>query len=158
MPKIIRIAPAKPAPALPYPRASLLGLPAELRLQIYEEVIHEEVNYNPIARFWEVDDIREIYFVRVRNPEARLHLSWIQLLRCCHTTAEEVRGMVEGLTGRESNHHTGEIVKDAARTWVMTLGMPKSNRADRNVTWQRIPCAPSEVRHLEMHCQINDTE
>jgi hypothetical protein len=133
------------------PRATLLGLPTELRLQIFELLIHEELEYNPIECF------REQGFAPVRNTEAHLRLSWVQLLRSCKTTAEEVQDLLKAPDRRpRSACDAGETTSQhETNTWLLTEALPLGLGyvPARDVTWRSISCSPSDVKHLvlELH-------
>lgn len=74
------------------PKASLLGLPRELRLQIFEMVLKFDVNHG-------IEDSIDTYLLRSITP--RLDLPVQSLAMSCKSMADEVRAVVRSLPSSE---------------------------------------------------------
>ncbi|KAJ6487946.1 hypothetical protein C8R45DRAFT_261995 [Mycena sanguinolenta] len=122
--------PANTSTHFPMPLRSpsiFLGLPAELRLQIYDAVASLPLDCQ-LARS-----------IRSQQPEQRaapsfLPISWLNLMLVCKTITEELRHHVHA-----SGNTTYEIELDNLHE--------QYSMADK-VTWRQIPCPPRSVRTL----------
>jgi len=124
------------------PRASLLGIPTELRLQIYDSLMDEDVNYAVIKR-WTGGHGRDGFFTTAtRNPEARLNLPWLSAMLSCPTIAYEMRSLMRNRKEGDSKY----------TTYVMSAELGNGGGDVRDVTWQRLPCAPSDAEVLIIEC------
>ena len=112
-------------------QASLLGLPEELRLQIYQHVFALNLAY-PVLQFWQ-------RFPKL-NPDARLVVPWINLMLSCKTLAIELRSFMSEKTFLNDDNNT---------TWFLELEARIGGRQLGRTTWQRLPCPPEKVRILE---------
>jgi len=122
--------------------ASLLGLPRELRLQIYKHILPEDICYTI--------DTNEIRTIAASKPRPLLHRSqhyvvpWILLLLVCKAIGEEVRSFIETTS---SLAHDQEI---NSRTYTMYLDLQK--RRAGPLIWRQVPCAPKDARVLVATC------
>ncbi|KAK1067176.1 hypothetical protein LTR33_011410 [Friedmanniomyces endolithicus] len=124
------------------PRASLLGIPTELRLQIYDSLMDEDVNYAVIKR-WTGGHGRDGFFTTAtRNPEASLNLPWLSAMLSCPTIAYEMRSLMRNRKEGDSKY----------TTYVMSAELGNGGGDVRDVTWQRLPCAPSDAEVLIIEC------
>ncbi|KAJ6487944.1 hypothetical protein C8R45DRAFT_994987 [Mycena sanguinolenta] len=99
-----------------------LALPAELRLQIYDGVVHLLVDC-------------QVGWYPSSQPEPALSMPWLNLMLVCKTITEELRRHL----------HTGNTIYE-----LDMHNLEKKHRtiADE-VTWRRIPCPPGSVRTLQ---------
>ncbi|KAF7351218.1 hypothetical protein MSAN_01552900 [Mycena sanguinolenta] len=115
------------------PLSLLLGLPTELRLQIYDEVVLLPLDCQ----------------VATGRPSSRqpvqaaptLSISWFSLTLVCKTITEELRDYL--LT---SGNTTYELDID---------NLDKRRIIADTVTWRQIPCPPSSVRTLQANLVLH---
>ena len=123
-------------------RASLLGLPRELRLQIYDFILSDSTSFTPLNGMTGGHGKNGFYTSAMRNPDARLRLPWLGLLLTCGEIADEIQGLF-----RQS------VDADSARTtYVMATDIGSGRGRMGAVTWRHIPCAPSDARVLVVEC------
>ncbi|EME44950.1 hypothetical protein DOTSEDRAFT_43389 [Dothistroma septosporum NZE10] len=120
--------------------ASLLGLPRELRLEIYQHVFSLDISHR-ILHQWRDTHTAEQGFKSVPDlNEGPLSIPWLQLMLTCKTIALELRALMREPSFLEQ-HNNGTYTLDLEATrGGMTLGA---------TTWRHIPCAPGQVRCLE---------
>ncbi|KAK4623966.1 hypothetical protein CLAFUW4_06209 [Fulvia fulva] len=129
--------------AEPPQRASLLGLPRELRLQIYQHVFDIDLHHKVLLQ-WRDTHTAEHGFKSVPdlNHGDKLTIPWLQLMLTCRTAAVELRALMQESSFLEQ-HNNGTYTLDLEATrGGMTLGP---------TTWRHIPCAPSQVQCLEAY-------
>ena len=124
------------------PRASLLGIPPELRLQIYDSLFDEDVDYNVIKRWTGSFQEGSFSTSPMRNPEARLMLPWLSAMLSCRTIAHEMQSLMR-------DHKEGD---SKYTTYVMAAELGNGGDDVRDVTWRRLPCAPSDAEVLIIEC------
>ncbi|KAK0338254.1 hypothetical protein LTR02_005968 [Friedmanniomyces endolithicus] len=124
------------------PRASLLGIPPELRLQIYDSLFDEDVDYNVIKRWTGSFQEGSFSTSPMRNPEARLTLPWLSAMLSCRTIAHEMQSLMR-------DHKEGD---SKYTTYVMAAELGNGGDDVRDVTWRRLPCAPSDAEVLIIEC------
>lgn len=132
-------------------RASLLGLPVEIRLQIYDYVC--QLAPDPRGLITETTNIRHSLNTRgawrgpycgIKSP-ARLGIPWIQLLSCCTTIAAELKQYMEG---------PAYLAKEHSRTFIVDI-----SDHNKSLAWQKIPCRPHQAQTLVVNPRsLNDTE
>ncbi|KAJ6488007.1 hypothetical protein C8R45DRAFT_263133 [Mycena sanguinolenta] len=110
----------------------LLGLPTELRLQIYHGVVHLPLDCK-VPR-------------RIRNQQpaqaARaLPIPWLSLMLVCKTITEELRHL------KASEDTTYELDIDLDNSAYGSIA--------KTVSWRRIPCPPSSVRTLQANLALH---
>ncbi|TKA65424.1 hypothetical protein B0A55_09381 [Friedmanniomyces simplex] len=123
-------------------KKGLLGIPRELRLQIYESLLDEDVNYNVLKRWTGGHGPDGFYATPIRNREAHLTLPWLSLMLSCRATASEMRSFMRDHIGGDAKHIT----------YVMAADLGNGHSDLREITWQRLPCAPSDVEVLVVEC------
>ncbi|KAJ6487941.1 hypothetical protein C8R45DRAFT_1213922 [Mycena sanguinolenta] len=107
------------------PPSLFLGLPTELRLQIYDGVVHLPLEVP-----------RRIHKQPPGQAAPPLPIPWLSLMLVCKTMAEELR------------HH---LYTSGNTTYELEINnlQGKHRSIAGEVTWQRIPCPPSSVRTLQ---------
>lgn len=125
-------------------RASLLGLPPELRLKIYGFMCHVDINCTILQ------DIEHIFrrgakAKLIPNPEANLALSvpWINLPLTCRTICSELKSFMAGgpFLSNEDN-----------RIYVLELDVYNDKtKAIRKAVWRKVPCPPEHAQILQMN-------
>lgn len=108
-------------------RASLLGLPCELRLQIYNHARHLDftvLKAGPEHRFARV----RLDALPKHRSEDRLCLHDVELMLTCRAIANEVR---ESNRTYELNHRANNV---------------------QRLTWRRLPCSPADIQVLLLTC------
>jgi len=126
---------------------SLLGLPRELRLHIYDHVLEEDTDYTPLNGMkggWDRDH-GGFNTEAIRNQGALLRLSWLSLLRTCRTIATEIRGLIRDTVDGDS----------ARTTYVMATDIGLENTKMSEVKWCRVPCAPRDARAMMVHLGVH---
>ncbi|KAJ6488006.1 hypothetical protein C8R45DRAFT_1213964 [Mycena sanguinolenta] len=121
-----------PSPMCLQAPSLFLGLPTELRLQIYDGVVHLPLDCQ-VAR-------------RIRGqPPAQaapaLPIPWLSLMLVCKTITEELRHL------KASEDTTYELDIDLDNSAYGSIA--------KTVTWRRIPCPPSSVRTLQANVALH---
>ncbi|KAF8138074.1 hypothetical protein K438DRAFT_725594 [Mycena galopus ATCC 62051] len=117
--------------------SSLLSLPGELRLQIYDAVVDlpldcKVVRQNPPKR-----QAAPIPDIQVDG----LRVSWLSLVLVCKTIANELQ------------YH---ICASGNTTYKLEVNNAESQRSITEiVTWRRIPCPPSSARNLQADLDLD---
>lgn len=116
-------------------RPSLLGLPLDLRLHIYDHVCLVDINLDAGEHI-------DLFHAHVEGgTHARgHHLPWLELTLTCRTIGDEIRRHVGsfGLLADE----------DKRRTCELDLVCAKSGSRLSRATWRRLPCTPLQARRL----------
>lgn len=131
------------------PRASLLGLPTELRLKIYQFVVKLDVDYVFVRDIYHIFDSHGTQATLVPNghPDFRSAVPWLNLSLSCRQISSELRSHVQDYqSSNDQVNRTYEVDLDIFRQ----LG----ERAIRTATWRQIPCAPAQVRSIIMNVRI----
>lgn len=126
-------------------QASLLGLPAELRLRIYQYVCHLEINctiLNNIEHYMS----RGIKARLILNQEANLgsNIPWINLSSTCRTIAAELKSYM--LEASFLNDQMNRIYSLDFEVY-----NAQSQEAIRKAIWRQIPCPPQHAQILVMN-------
>ncbi len=128
------------------PRASLLGLPAELRLKIYDFTLLADVDCRVIDDIDHSKDSNGTHATLIPNPRADLALAipWLNLLLTCRIISSELRSYLRESACLKHNEN---------RTYVLDLKVLGSQvqKPRRTIIWRRIPCAPNEANCLVMN-------
>ncbi|KAF8138075.1 hypothetical protein K438DRAFT_725573 [Mycena galopus ATCC 62051] len=114
----------------------LLGLPTELRLKIYDDVVDLPLDCKVDRRKPRTETAPPPDNTGVSPTRQCLCIPWLDLLLVCKTIANELQHHV-----RTSGNTTYKLEVDNPRTYY--------NLSNTAVTWRRIPCPPSSVRTLE---------
>jgi hypothetical protein len=129
-------------------RTTLLGLPSELRLEIYRQVCQLTVDIQPLRGFRLIRRyprhprhplrLRGSYISvkEFRESPAHFHTPWQDLMRCSKTIAEELRHFMES---------SSFLDEDQNRTYVIDLE-PTGGLV--SVIWRKLPCRQQHVRDL----------
>lgn len=113
-------------------KASLLGIPTELRLAVYDVVLNTDLDCR-ILEGWESGHGRQGFWSRPRrNEQARLDVAWCNLLLTCKTIHDE-------LEPHMSQTLTGVYIADIERRSQHSLG---------SFTWRRLDCHPRNVKQM----------
>ncbi|KAF2094241.1 hypothetical protein NA57DRAFT_60873 [Rhizodiscina lignyota] len=123
-------------------RASLLGLPRELRRQIYREVIGTEINCTTVE-YWKDGHFSQTGFRCTPQLKGPLQLPWLNLLFTCKEIAAEMKALTSEASFLQSEENA---------TYVLELDPSLGLRA----TWERIPCPPSDARYLVANVVFDD--
>ncbi|KAK5706119.1 hypothetical protein LTR97_001105 [Elasticomyces elasticus] len=127
------------------PPASFLGIPRELRLQIYEELQEQNLECKVLKKWRGGHDSRGFYATPIRDPEARLIIPWLSLLLSCRAIAAEMQSWIRNQAQAQGD--------DKHSTYIMETDLGGQESQDMgNVIWQRIPCAPTSAKVLLVHC------
>lgn len=122
-------------------RASLLGLPRELRLQIYQHVFETDIHHT-VLKQWRHTFSSEKGFISVPdfNKNEKFTMPWLNLMLTCKATALEIRAAMQepSFLGNERN-----------RTYVLDLEATRGGMSLGAATWRQLPCAPAQVQVLE---------
>jgi hypothetical protein len=126
--------------------ASLLGLPTELRLKIYDLILQADVDCLVVDDIHHSSDSNGTQARLIPNSKAIFSSSipWLNLLSTCHKIETELRSHVENASGKNTGN----------RTYVLELKVCNaysSPVASRTVKWRRIPCPPNDARRLIIH-------
>lgn len=117
---------------------SLLGLPRELRLQIYDHVLDQDLEYTPIERFRGGFALPEgFYTIAHYDEDSKLSLPWLNLLSTCKTIVAEL-----------CSHMDSESVNARTRRHTYVMSLEPKKRSLGRLEWNRILCPPSEAREL----------
>ncbi|KAK5739158.1 hypothetical protein LTR17_005459 [Elasticomyces elasticus] len=127
-----------------FPAASFLGIPRELRLQIYAELQEQDLEYKVLDR-WSERSAYDPYSVPFRNEESRLLIPWLSLLFSCRAVAAEMRSLIRDQAQRDDKHVT----------YVMDADLGPDGDDMGHVIWQRIPCAPIDAKALVVNCYVD---
>ncbi|KAK3681529.1 hypothetical protein LTR37_020872 [Vermiconidia calcicola] len=109
--------------------ASFLGLPAELRLKIYEYLVHTDINCRILDNVLHTSGCRGTAARLILNPSATLSSSvpWLSLLMTCRDVASELN-------------------------WFMNDAALLNDERNRTcATWRSLPCKPSQARNVVMN-------
>ncbi|KAF7344624.1 hypothetical protein MSAN_01944700 [Mycena sanguinolenta] len=115
----------------------LLGLPTELRLQIYDGVVHLPIDCEVARR-------PSSQQPGPAQPAPVLSIPWLSLALVCKTITEELRDYLH-----TSGNTTYELEIDNTDPKQKQRSIPKT------VTWRRIPCPPSSVRTLKANLVLH---
>ena len=114
-------------------RASLLGLPRELRDQIYGHVLMTKLKIT----FSKSGGMFERATFTLSEP-GRFSLPWVNLSLACKTCHHDLQDYVEDNKKRRSGP------ADDLRTYVMDITF---NQGDLEViTWRHLPCTPAQAK------------
>lgn len=133
--------------------ATLLGLPSELRLSIYDHVFQQQLNVRPIDGF----RLERHYppsphglqgsFVRVTDVSTQQEnfvIPWLNLTLSCKAVAQEIQQHLESPSFLHLDiNYTFELDLTPA-TGVETNSLIVA-------AWRRIPCPPQGMRKLVIH-------
>ncbi|KAK4891727.1 hypothetical protein LTR27_009735 [Elasticomyces elasticus] len=126
-----------------FPPASFLGIPRELRLQIYEKLQEKDLEYKVLDKWSGGFDTRGFFATPIRNAEARLVCPWLSLLLSCRAIAAEMQSLIRNQAQGDDKHSTYVMETDIGGQESQDMG---------NVIWQRMPCAPTSAKVLLVHC------
>lgn len=136
-------------------RASLLGLPRELRLHIYSYVRETDIGFRVLDRFHDGHNRdRGFQTTPIRSNEP-FYLPWLALMLTCRTIASEISlSLLPPISTRAYADYHG-LVDDVAseqRTCRIDLELTGSGQVGE-VKWRTLPCAPIETRflHARLH-------
>lgn len=130
-------------------RATLMGIPQELRNEIFSFLFHADIGYEMVSdwrtlkfrRDREPNKFRTIIFP-VRRQPATMHIPWLALMQTNRALFQQVQ------TFRQSRTYKQD---DANQTWTMELQSSELGLGISGTTWRSIPCPPSEARRLRIH-------
>lgn len=125
------------------PEASLLGLPTELRLRIYDFVIHSDLGYKILKDVFHSSDSNGTQATPIpeEGPDFHSFITWLNLPLTCRHIALELQSYVTQCSASEHGHN---------RTYVMDFEVENhvGRAATRSLTWRRIPCKPAQVQNI----------
>lgn len=139
-------------------RSSLLGVPTELRLQIYDYLLDPEIAYTALTGFHKESTSFNARPIFVNGYDASLHLPWIRLLQTCRTISDELRAHIRKRTTVCSKaneiavpNSTKEVhghEYTSGGTYVLAVRSNDGPNDIGEVTWRRVSCSPAQVRRL----------
>ncbi|KAK5173676.1 uncharacterized protein LTR77_002357 [Saxophila tyrrhenica] len=129
------------------PEASLLGLPTELRLRIYDYVLQADINCPIVVDIVHSSDSNGTQAALIPNAEAAFSskIPWLNLRTTCRRISHELQSYVQDSSCQKN---------DFNRTYVLDLEVSRHydrGPATRTVTWRSIPCAPAQARYIIMN-------
>jgi hypothetical protein len=128
-------------------RASLLGLPTELRHLIYQHVFLLPINHLILTSWSDVHSAEHGFReVPDLNRSVPLQIPWLNLSLTCRTLAQEIRSAM-----REARYASDERL----HTYVLHLEGRRGGVWLGATTWVALPCPPEEVRVLEVSYDAN---
>lgn len=152
-------------------KASLLGIPPELRMLIYSYVRITPVSAKAIDGFHSVRT--RAYGSRAvphRCSPFSLQLPWQALKQTCRTIADEMQMRSSASPSPDEPAQVGEGQSSAdgrtsfpslvsgvpeERTYILDVELVKPDLHEVGaVTWIQVPCAPQEARMLDIRCYV----
>ncbi|KAF7194596.1 hypothetical protein HII31_04102 [Pseudocercospora fuligena] len=123
--------------------ASFLGLPRELRLQVYQHVFDLDLDCI-ILDCWRDTHTQNHGFKSVPdlNVESKLIIPWLNLMLTCKTFAVELRAAMRENRFADTKRNV---------TWMLDLEATRGGMTLGTTSWQRIPCPPDQVQILEAY-------
>ncbi|KAK6432936.1 hypothetical protein LTR95_010891 [Oleoguttula sp. CCFEE 5521] len=128
----------------PRNEATLLGLPRELRDNIYAHVLKTDVDYK-VAKDWHQRYGSQRYYDRSERLDGPLRehvVPWTSLALVCKPVNDELSNYMHGTVDH------GESRSNDLTTWKLDVELPR--RGIGAVTWRRLPCAPHDVSVLDV--------
>ena len=133
--------------------ASLLGLPSELRLKIYDLVCQQQLDVRPSNGFKlerhyppHPNGLQGSYVkvIHVRTRHACFAIPWLDLTLSCKALSQEIKEHMESLS---------YLNIDASRTLEMDLKPASQGECVSlvDVVWRKLPCPAQDVRRLIVH-------
>lgn len=122
-------------------RATLLGLPTELRLRVYDYCIHTELVCVAVKDIKHTTGSNGTQAVLIPNQGLRLrrHIAWLNLELTCRFVATEIRSyMNETSFLNNKNNRTYELDLDVYCNYAPLKSV-------RPVVWRSLPCAPDKA-------------
>ncbi|KAK4545883.1 hypothetical protein LTR36_002447 [Oleoguttula mirabilis] len=119
--------------------ASLLGLPKELRLHVYEHVLSLDIRYEVRKRHDK--NLWGHYSYPLPNYDATLRLPWLHLLRTCKTIHDEIHDFMHRPSSPKASadRYTYEAELEPSQRWWAVL---------ERLTWHKMPCPPARARRV----------
>ena len=115
-------------------RASLLGLPPELRLQIYDYLrFDHKLQLN----------LKTVRHTPLKRGHQRYLVPWCGLLQAHSVFAHELRSLLKADTA------------DVSCEYVVEIDLSGNTSLDAAVWWTRMPCAPAKVRFLTVNVTVS---
>nr|OQO15821.1 hypothetical protein B0A51_17142 [Rachicladosporium sp. CCFEE 5018] len=124
-------------------RATLLGLPRELRNNIYAHVLKTDVDYK-VAKDYHQRYVSQRYYDPLEHPKGSLRehiVPWTSLAMVCKSINDELSNHLHGTVEH------GESRSNDLTTWKLDVEIPR--RSIGAVTWRNLPCAPPDVSVLD---------
>ncbi|KAK4502993.1 hypothetical protein PRZ48_006420 [Zasmidium cellare] len=124
-------------------RASLLGVPAELRREIYSHVFTTDIQHTILSE-WHHTFSRDIGFKSVPDlvKDEKLTIPWLNLMLTCKALAIELRAVMMEPSFQADEQNTTYVIDLEATRGGMALGA---------ATWRQLPCAPVQARCIEAY-------
>lgn len=153
-------------------RAALLGMPPELRLKIYDEVlgfdrgqltIHDPAH--PLDHEWrftykDLWSHERGFGTRISRHDTSLpYISWLSLLSTCSVVRGELKGhmsTVAAAAAFQASSATDEAEHEAAvnTAWTYELCIAASYRKLTDAVFISLPCSPTDCRALTAHITL----
>ena len=142
------------------PRPTLLGIPPELRLQIYDYVRHSDPEYAPIKsynRYSVREQSQHSFEAMAERSNQCLRLLWLDLMLACRTLAAELRVFISRVdkpaatVDAASNAIADANMAPEDRTYVIDLELYGNIR---RLTWRHLLCPPTDVQILRVRCSF----
>ena len=129
----------KPATTRTVERASLLGLPRELRLQIYIYVIHADFSSRPGKRCLAKVTTQENATKPASSAPPISQLPWCSLMLSSSAIADELHALMKESSFAQNNENT---------TYALDLKASPSGTELENLVWKQLFCPPHQARVL----------
>ncbi len=130
-------------------QASLLGLPTELRLKIYEYAIEIDVDCTIVSDIYHSTGSSGTQAILLpgRDFDPYRHIPLLTLPSTCRTITADLRSsLTRTVSGTCRPDRTYELDVDVENR--------PGQKALRSVTWRRLPCAPDQAEALVMNVKI----
>ncbi|KAF2772995.1 hypothetical protein EJ03DRAFT_348047 [Teratosphaeria nubilosa] len=132
---------------LKLPKASLLGIPTELRFQIYDHLLSTDINWTVLKGYKDAYTKQGFHATPIPGDDENplLSLPWLHLLQTCKSLSCELQSYIR----RE-----GTKANAAASTY--TVDIQCLARGDLGaITWRTIPCPPTHAKTLVATCNFD---
>nr|POE47048.1 hypothetical protein CFP56_00380 [Quercus suber] len=123
-------------------RASFLGLPTELRLQIYSYLRCAPMNATVMEGFRDGWEDHAFQTTPIRADTTRINIPWLNLMLTSRAIAAEMKA--DAVSGRAA---ATAVTTSKAQTYSLSISARWNLDA---ITWTRIPCPPEDVRVLDV--------
>lgn len=125
-------------------RASILGLPTELRLRIYDYCIHMDPICVAVKDIQHTTGSNGTQAILVPNPGLKLqrHIPWLNLQLTCRFISSELKSYTSDTAFLKNKNN---------RTYVLDLDVYCNDRpikSNRLAIWRSLPCPPHKADHL----------
>jgi hypothetical protein len=126
--------------------AHLLAIPLELRQEIYDYLLHDDVGLEVVHHFRRGSASRGATAILASTNDAKVSIAWLGLSMTCKTLEAEIKAY------RDAAPRRAEY-----RTYRLDINNIKHGITGP-VTWRQIPCPPSQARRLNVNLDLSSRE